>query len=334
MNLRLASLALLLGVGVTFADDKKPKIADLPTPVSSLGAIECDGYLYVYGGHAGKTHSYDTKTVIGTFQRIKISEGTKWEELPSGPILQGMNLATHGGKIYRVGGMQPKNAPSEPTNNHSVTDAVVFDPTTKKWSDLPSLPSGRSSHDVVVSGDKLYVVGGWEQKGKGEKSVWCEHALSLDLKAKGAKWEKIEQPFQRRALSATSVNGKIYVLGGLDSTGKSHQRVDILDTATGKWSQGPDFPGKSVGFSPASTTFKGTVVVSTLEGGLFRLNSNKNEWEKVGESTTNRMVHRIVPSGNYVLLVGGASKAGPVPAVEPILVNEKGEPVTSTKTGE
>lgn len=322
MKLTWTILAFVLGVSVTRAEENKPKIADLPTPVSSLGAIECDGYLYVYGGHAGKTHSYDTKTVIGTFQRIKLSDGSKWEELPAGPILQGMNLASHGGKIYRVGGMQPKNQPGEPTDNHSVADAVVFDPTMKKWSELPSLPSGRSSHDLVVSGDKLYVVGGWEQKGKGAKSIWCDHALSLDLKTKDAKWEKIEQPFQRRALSATSADGKIYVLGGLDSEAKSHQKVDIYDTKTGKWSQGPEFPGKSVGFSPASTTFKGSVVVSTLEGGLYRLNTKKNEWEKVGESTTNRIVHRVVPFGKYVVLVGGASKSGPVPVVEPILVME------------
>ena len=61
----------------------------LPTAVSSFGAIACDGYLYVYGGHAGKTHSYDTKSVLGTFHRLKLDGGTQWEELPGGPILRG-----------------------------------------------------------------------------------------------------------------------------------------------------------------------------------------------------------------------------------------------------
>ena len=44
----------------------------LPTAVSSFGAIACDDHLYVYGGHAGKTHSYDTKSVLGTFHRLKL----------------------------------------------------------------------------------------------------------------------------------------------------------------------------------------------------------------------------------------------------------------------
>ena len=38
-----------------------------------------DGYLYLYGGHAGKTHSYDTATVLGTFHRLKLDGGT-WRE--------------------------------------------------------------------------------------------------------------------------------------------------------------------------------------------------------------------------------------------------------------
>ena len=44
----------------------------LTQATSSLGAVELDGYLYVYGGHAGKTHKYNTETVLGTFQRLKL----------------------------------------------------------------------------------------------------------------------------------------------------------------------------------------------------------------------------------------------------------------------
>ena len=95
-----------------------PALPALPHAVSSLGAVECDGYLYVYGGHAGKTHTYSTKDVLGTFHRIKLDGGAKWEELPGGPILQGMNLAAHGGKVYRVGGMRPRNEPGQPCSRH------------------------------------------------------------------------------------------------------------------------------------------------------------------------------------------------------------------------
>src|SRR5688572_31164214 len=118
MLIRIVCLAALALAAPAFAAEpaptKAPAFPAMPKAVSSFGAIECDGYLYLYGGHAGKTHSYDTESVLGTFHRLKLDGGTKWEPLPGGPIAQGMNLTSHGGKVYRVGGMQPKNKPGDP----------------------------------------------------------------------------------------------------------------------------------------------------------------------------------------------------------------------------
>ena len=141
-----ALLAALVAASAALAQPlpaKEPAFPPLPNAVSSLGAVACDGYLYAYGGHAGKTHSYDTKTVLGTFHRLKLDGGTKWEELPGGPILQGMNLAAHGGKVYQVGGMQPRNEPGTPTDNRSVAECARFDPKVGKWEVLPEMPAGR-----------------------------------------------------------------------------------------------------------------------------------------------------------------------------------------------
>lgn len=323
MIYRLTILFLVGLISFAFAKESKWQLPDLPVPVSSFGAVECDGYLYVYGGHAGKTHKYDTKTVIGSFHRIQLAEqGAKWEELPSGPILQGMNLTANAGKIYRVGGMQPRNQPIEPTDNHSVADVAVYDPKTRKWSELPSLPSGRSSHDVIIVQNKLYVIGGWELKGKGQKPHWAEETLELDLQAKDARWKRIEQPFQRRALTVSSIGEKIYVIGGLDAEGHSAQCVDIFDVSTQQWSQGPEYLGEGVGFSPAAATIQGTIVLSTSDGKLQRLNLKKSIWEPLSGSTTKRMVHRLVPFGKNLLLIGGANKSGPVAEIETIALQD------------
>lgn len=305
-----------------------PAFPPLPAAVSSLGAVECDGYLYVYGGHVGKTHSYDTKTVLGTFHRLKLDGGTKWEALPGGPILQGMNLAAHGGKVYRVGGMQPRNAPGEPADNHSVADVARFDPKAGKWEAMPPLPAGRSSHDVVTVGDKLVVVGGWDQKGKGEKSVWHDTALVLDLASPSPKWEPIPQPFKRRALTAAAVGTKVYVLAGLGEAA-SEKRVDILDLTTGKWTAGPAVPGDRVGFAPQAGAAGGRVLVNTLEGPVYRLTAAGDAWERVGAAADKRMVGRLIPLGqDSVVLVGGANGTGNVGVVEVVRLAEKGEVVT------
>jgi N-acetylneuraminic acid mutarotase len=304
----------------------------LPAAVSSLGAIECDGYLYVYGGHAGKTHSYDTKAVLGTFQRLKLDGGTKWEELPGGPILQGMNLATHEGKVYRVGGMQPRNAPGEPADNHSVTDVARFDPKAGRWEALPPLPAGRSSHDVVVSGDKLVVVGGWEQNGKGKRPVWHDTALILDLSATTPSWKAIPQPFKRRALAAGAIGNKVYVVAGLGAMG-GDKRLDVLDVDTGKWTTGPTLPGGDrVAFAPAAGVVNGRLVVNTFEGPVYRMTAAADGWEKVGTAVHRRMVARLVPFGkDAVVLVGGASGARNVGEVEVVRLAEQGEAVSADR---
>lgn len=330
MRNRTALLLMLVLPAVGFSQEKLPP---LPAAVSSLGAVACDGYVYVYGGHAGKTHSYDTKTVLGTFHRLKLDGGTKWEELPGGPILQGMNLATHGGKVYRVGGMQPRNEPGTPTDNASVADAAVYDPKAGKWEKLPDLPAGRSSHDLVAVGDKLVVVGGWTQKGKGEKSDWLDTALVLDLAATKPEWKAIPQPFQRRALTATAIGTKVYVLGGLDAKADATNRVDIYDTATGKWSTGPNIPGGRVGFSPAANTVKGRLILNTFEAAVFRLTEDGSAWEKVGESATKRMVARLLPHGSNALLVGGASRNGNIAELEVLKLAERGEKVAAASGG-
>ena len=309
---------------------KETEFPPLPKAVSSLGAVACDGYLYAYGGHAGKTHSYDTKTVLGTFHRLKLDGGTKWEELPGGPILQGVNLAAHGGRVYRVGGMEPRNAPGEPADNHSLTTCARFDPKVGKWEDMPPLPAGRSSHDVTVVGDKLVVVGGWQMKGKDEKPVWHDATLTLDLAGKNQEWKALPQPFKRRALTAAAVGNTVYVLGGLGAEG-GDRRVDVLDVTTGKWTDGPALPGADrVAFSPAAGVVKGRVVVNTSAGPVYRLNEAGTGWEKVGEAKTKRMVARLVPLGDdAVILVGGAAGGGNVDAVEVVRLAARGEPVVA-----
>ncbi len=321
-----AAVAAVMTAGVGRAADLPP----MPTPVASFGATVCDGYVYVYGGHAGETHSYDTKSVLGTFHRLKLDGGTRWEELPGGPIAQGMNLVTHAGKVYRVGGMQPRNEPGDKADNFSLTDCARFDPARKVWEPLPPLPAGRSSHDVVVVGDKLVVVGGWQMKGKSEKSVWHDSTLILDLGTGTPKWEAVPQPFQRRALTATAVGSKVFVIGGLGAEGKA---TDIYDVASRTWSTGPALPlegKKAMSFSPAAATVNGRVVVNTASGAMYRLTADGHAWEKVGQCATPRLVARLVPHGSDAVLIGGARPGeGNTATLEVVRIAATGQPVTA-----
>ncbi|MBX9680483.1 MAG: hypothetical protein K2X38_17130 [Gemmataceae bacterium] len=290
----------------------------MPQGFSSFGAAALDGYVYVYGGHTGKSHTYSTETVTGKFRRINIAAPTKWEELGEGAPIQGLALVAVDGKIVRIGGMQPRNKTGESADNHSIKEVSAYEPKTGKWSALPELPAGRSSHDAVAVGSKIVVAGGWEMQGKGQKAVWHDKALVLDLSKTNPTWETIDQPFSRRAVNVAAVGTKVFVVGGMTADGGIEKKVDVLDLATGKWSGGPNLPGiKRNGFAPAACTVGNTVFVSPSDGSVYRLNEKQDGWNDVVDLEVKRMVHRIVPlPGNRLMVIGGAGEGGNVSAVQ------------------
>lgn len=279
-----------------------------------------DGFLYVYGGHVAPVHTYSTEAVSGRFHRLALQAATgspatdtgavlpaAWEELAAGPRLQGMNLAAHAGRIYRAGGMDPRNAPGDEADNHSIASAARFDPTTRRWSDLPPLPEPRSSHDLAVVGDTLYAVGGWNMLGKDGGEAWCETMAALDLAATTPEWRWIPQPFTRRALIAAAFQDRLWVIGGFTDGEEVSTRVDVFDPVTGTWSGGPDLPSGGVnGFAPAACVADGRLLVSVADGSLLVLDGQAGGWRTVAR-THPRIVHRMVPADASVILVGGAA---------------------------
>lgn len=292
----------------------------LPEASSSLGAVVSEGFLYVYGGHIAPVHTYSTDTASGRFHRLAIEDApakrAAWEKLASGPRLQGMNLAAHRGQIYRVGGMESRNAPGEDADNVSVATVARFDPATASWTNLPPLPQPRSSHDVVSLGAKLYVVGGWNMLGADDGEEWCDTMEVLNLAAPAPAWQSIPQPFTRRALIAAAFKHRLWVIGGFTDDEEVSRQVDIFDPAQGTWGRGPDLPAGGVnGFAPAACVFDGRLLVSVADGSLLELDEQAGAWTKVAHASP-RIVHRMVPAPNGVILVGGASGKDSLDRVE------------------
>ncbi|MBI1831475.1 MAG: hypothetical protein HYR84_08500 [Planctomycetes bacterium] len=319
MRYAMSLVALLILSSMNTAQETKTKYPPMPEAFSSFGAAVCDGYVYVYGGHIGKTHTYSTAAVTGKFRRLNLADPKAWEELASGVGIQGLALVAHQGKLYRIGGMQPRNKPDDDADSISIASAEMFDPKLGKWATLPDLPAGRSSHDATVVGDRIVIVGGWQLHGQGKKSVWHDTTLVMDLSKHPLKWESIPQPFKRRALNVAALDGKVYVVGGMGPDGM-HKAVDILDLKSRQWSQGPALPGPARnGFTPAVCANAGKLYASPADGKLYRLSAKHDAWDNFGVLEKQRLVHRIVPAGAHSLLVlGGASQAGNVAHVEAI----------------
>jgi hypothetical protein len=296
-------------------------LVPLPEPVSSFGAAVADGWLYVYGGHIGGEHQHSAANLSQHFRRIKLNGDAAWEDLAMQTPLQGLALVAHEGKIYRVGGLNARNATKEDDEDlHSTADFTVFDPATGKWQSLAPLPVPRSSHNAVVIEGKLYVVGGWHLHGQ-SPGDWQPDALVYDFNQPAAGWQPLPAPpFKRRAISAGQWRGKLVVIGGMNENEKISRRVDLFDPLSGMWSEGPKLPGTGMmAFGTAACDLDGQIFVTGLQGVVYRLNETGSAWEEATRMATGRFFHQLVPtSDGRLLAVGGASRKDHLADIEAI----------------
>ncbi len=289
---------------------------ELPEAISSFGVAVEDGWLYVYGGHTGRAHQHSRDNLSQTFARLNVADKAtadknEWETLTMETPLQGMALVSCEGKLYRIGGLNARNARKEDADLHSVAEFARFDPVTKSWTALPALPGARSSHDAAVLDGKIYTIGGWNLTGKSGTGEWQTDALVYDTTAgDNAKWEKLpEPPFQRRALAVAAWNNRIWVLGGMDEYADIKREVYSYDPQTNTWAKAAELPGDDMqGFGISAWGLDSGLFASGTDGVLYRLTNVDGQWEQAAELSTPRFFHRILPGGeNSLLVVAGAS---------------------------
>jgi len=291
------------------AATKSAAFPPLPEGLTSFGGATLGDWLYVYGGNIGEAHEYFLATASPHLRRLNLKSPEAWEDLAPGPRLQGVALVACKGRVIRIGGFCAHNAEGQEENLWSVPDVAAFDPETKEWSNLPPLPAPRSSHDAAVIGNTIYVVGGWQLRGT-TPAAWHDNAWSLDLAAENPVWQALPSPgFQRRALSAAELNGKLYVIGGMSSDNKMTSQVSIFDPESRTWTAGPNLPGK--GMEPFGTScfaLNQQLVVTTFSGKVWSLAPGATEWKANEDLKHKRFFHRVVPySAEELIVVGGSS---------------------------
>jgi N-acetylneuraminic acid mutarotase len=294
--------------------DLIPPTAPLPEAIASFGAAVADDWLYVSGGHVGRTHQHSRKNLSAAFRRLNLLDGVTWESLPGGTPAQGLAMVASGGKLYRLGGMTAHNDSSDPEDLHSLADVTRYDPLSRTWTPLPSLPTPRSSHDAATLDGKIYVIGGWNLAGEPPGS-WHASALVFDLDAASPQWDNLpDPPFQRRALAVAAADDRIYAIGGILPSGDVSNDVDIYTVSTKQWSKGPTLPG--FGFGVAAFGVGGTVYVSGREGRVHRLDDGAR-WTPVTTLAFPRIFHRLVARDEQQLVVlGGAMRGGHIRQIE------------------
>ena len=293
----------------------------MPNAITSFGACRVGGWLYVYGGHIGRAHAHTKDNVLGSFQRLNLVDGTTWQALPPGPPLQGTALvAAPDGSLYRVGGTDARNEKGDEADMHSTATVSRFDPDRGKWEAATPLPEPRSSHDAIVCGNKLYVVGGWNLQGPGDGD-WHQTAWVADLSQQPLEWQPLPPlGHSRRACAVATFDGKIAVLGGIDED-RPINSARLLDPAAGEWTEIPHLPGFA--FGTAALGIGEWLYATTMEGALLKWQQGADAWQPVAQFETPRFFHRMVeaPTEGRILAFGGAGRGGHMRTMETICVD-------------
>ena len=324
MKHRLTRLSpFLLLAPLLLSDDSSPapirsdslsRSTLLPEGVTSFGAVVHENWLYVYGGHTGRTHDYSVETVSGDFRRLNLIDRSSWEELPDGPPLQGVSLVAHGAYIYRAGGLSIRNSRGEPKDLRSVASVERYDPTLRKWEALTPLPEATSSHDAAVLGEELYVFGGWTLSSQEEKK-WHTTGFKAHLGDGKLVWEPLtDLPFTARAMAVVACGGKLHVLGGMNEEGEQLRGLQVYDPSRRLWSRGPDLPVD--GFGVTAAAIGESIFAAGGDGRILRLTAG-GQWMPVQPLAFPRIFARMLPvSSGELLVVGGTCTSAKARAIE------------------
>ena len=285
------------------------EMADFPKGITSFGATVVGNQIYVIGGKSGKAHayakSYQNRNI---FALATDGSNNEWQTVGENQGLQGLAIVGYGDKVYRIGGLEARNKEGEDDDLHSVVDFKQFDPSTKTWTDLPSLSQGRSSIDACVVGSNVYVVGGWTMGD--DETEWATDMLKFDLANPTGQWEKIDVPFKARALAVEAHNNQLVVVGGIKKEGGPTDEVHVYDLKTNKWSAGPAIPatGRLKAFGCSMASVAGHILVSTYDGGIYQLADDNGSWKKIYQLDDGRFFHQMLPiAKNKFALVGGSN---------------------------
>ena len=188
-------------------------------------------------------------------------------------ILAPMDLArsyfgavTFDGKTYVIGGTNEVatggdvNLPASNFTGGVIGTNEVFDPATNTWTPEEPMPTARMRFAIAAYEGKIYCIGGntqpwhsgWDWRGV--TGVTEIYDPLTDTWQTGA-----SMPYPVMDLQANVVNGKIYCVGGIDSSGVGSKLNQVYDPATNTWTESAPLPTAT--FKYASAVSGGKIYV-------------------------------------------------------------------------
>src|SRR5262245_56022682 len=125
-------------------------------------------------------------------------------------------------------------------------------------------------------------------------------------------WDTIpSMPTARQEVGVAAIEGRVYVVGGLDGAGVGRTTLEIFDTRTGQWETGPPLPVSLHHPNVAAVGTKlyvaggYTGVVWRAVGTTFELDTDRMVWLRKADMPTERGAGAAVGYNGSLYVFGG-----------------------------
>jgi N-acetylneuraminic acid mutarotase len=262
-------------------------VASAPTVrAESLGGV-VNGKLYSAGGLYADSDAH----ILAT-SRVDVydPQTDTWTQLNDEPEpITHAGVAIDGTTIWFVGGYVG-NHPA-PATAH----VWKYDTLTDTWTPGPELPAARGAGAAAIVGRELHFVGGMEETRTIDEG---EH-WSLNLDDPEGTWvSRAPLSNPRNHVSAASLNGKLYAIGGQysqESSQIAQSTVECYDPATDTWTLVASLPGPRSHINESTFVMDGKIIVLGGEIGynlpqntVYSYDPTLNQWDLIGLLPANR----------------------------------------------
>ncbi len=215
--------------------------ANMSTPRYAHCACAANGKIYAIGGRED--------VALKTVEEYDPATNT-WTTKADMPTARMGVCETVNGKIYVLGGGTVSN-----TGGTVLSVVEEYDPTTNTWTAKANMPRARTSHASSVVNGQIYVIGGFNPTsnlpGGFVNKVDVYNPATNTWATRSA-----DLPTLRDNLSASSLNGVIYVIGGQSSDGDALSTVEVYDPASDRWTTKRNMPTARLALTSAAASGK------------------------------------------------------------------------------
>ncbi|EPS73388.1 hypothetical protein M569_01370 [Genlisea aurea] len=239
---------------------------------------------------------------------------SRWVPLPSPPPTAAGFLFHHPSFISRrlpvqsvaVSGKLLLIAATNLRFEPALTDPLVFDPVTKKWSRGPPFPAPRRWCAAGAVGGSVYLSSGMGSQYSTEVARSVEKWSVLDSPEWKAMGRLRDGKFSRDAIDAVGWRGKLFMV---NVKGEAAKEGAIYDAESDSW--GPMPEGMLGGWrGPAAAMEERTIyVVEETKGLLKQYDHVRDAWVEVLESPLLRGAEQMAAAGGKVCVVCGEGVA-------------------------